>query len=104
MERHILADQIIVTDDELRRFTLELHVLRLTAKRRMLKHAVARAQSRKAFDDRVRTDLTICADNDICFNDDIRADAPARAQLCARVHNGRRMNLAHARPRWYIKS
>ena len=103
MERHILADQIIVADDELRRLTAKLHVLRLAAQGCMLKDVIARAQSRVSFDDCMRADLTLCADSYVRFDHRVRADARACVQLCARTNNGCRMNLGHACTRWYIK-
>jgi hypothetical protein len=54
VNRHVLAYQVVISDDESARLALELHVLRLAAERGVLVDAVALAECGEAFDDGVR--------------------------------------------------
>jgi hypothetical protein len=69
MESAKLANQIIVANLEVARFTSKLHILRFPANHGVLKNAISRANSRKSLDDRIGSNLAIRADFYVIFND-----------------------------------
>jgi len=69
VKRAELSDDIVVADLKKTRFTLELHILRLTPNHRMLENAIPGADSREALDDRISSNLAIRADFDVILDD-----------------------------------
>jgi hypothetical protein len=68
VKRAELPDDIVVADLEKTLFTLELHILRLAPENCMLKDPISGAQSCKALDDGIGSNLAIRADFDVVFD------------------------------------
>src|ERR1700749_2145799 len=107
VQRRVLANQVVVADDERARLTSELNVLRLAAHGRVLVDAVALAERREALDDRVRAYLAARAHAHVVLDDGVRADAHAVCEFGARAYYGCRVyrhkspkevRMVHPRP------
>lgn len=74
MNGHVLADQVVMADNQLRSLAFEFDVLRLASEGGMLKNAVPFAQGGVAFDNGVRADFAAGSDLHTIFHDRIWPD------------------------------
>ena len=68
MQRAKLANDIVVADLEKTPLAAKLQILWLTTKDRMFEDAIARADLRESFDDRVGANLAVGTDFNVVFN------------------------------------
>ena len=88
MNRRKLSNQIIIAYQQRALLALELRVLRLASKRRMLVDAIALAQCGETLDDRVRAYLAARADDDFVLDYGVRPDANVRGYGGAWAYDG----------------
>ena len=98
VDRDVLADAVVVADDQRAARLMDVHVLGPAADDRPFADLVVAAQRRRDFDDRAGLQRAAVADHRAGFDDAERADADALRQAPRRIDHGGGMNLGHGGP------